>query len=305
MGRRSSRAGTGVLLGLISVLLMMVIVFLWYDSLNTNNYVEAASGSAQFVGIAETVATEPATAPPAPTVTTAPAVTVTADTTPTQLEPTAKSYADSQYTKRAYLTFDDGPSENTGKIIEILNRYGIKATFFVVGNRGAASYKLITDSGNTIALHSMTHTYKKIYKSTDAYFADLDAISKTVKDTTGVDAKIIRFPGGSSNTVSSKYCKGIMKTLVSQVEQRGYTYFDWNCDSGDAEGVNIPASQLLENVKNTCGGQQAVNVLMHDAGSTKLTTIEALPSIIEYFISQGYTLLPITAETEPVHHYVR
>ena len=135
--------------------------------------------------------------------------------------------------KTCYLTFDDGPSDNTLKILDILDKYKVKATFFVMGTGKLSYVKKIHDAGHTVALHTYSHDYSKIYRSQKAYFEDLEKIGAAVKKYTGEDAKVIRFPGGSSNTVSRSYCKGIMTALSKETANRGYVYFDWNVDSTD------------------------------------------------------------------------
>ena len=205
--------------------------------------------------------------------------------------------------KVAYLTFDDGPSVNTMKILDILDKYKVKATFFVIYHKGfEKEYKAIVDRGHTIALHSYTHDYSKIYKSQKGYYSDLNKIHDYVKKTTGVDSRIIRFPGGSSNTVSNKYNKGIMKKLKASVTKNGYYYHDWNVDSTDAAGRNRKASVLLSNVKKGAGKKKVINVLMHDTGKSKKTTVEALPSIIEYLRKQGYSFEAITEDSVLIQH---
>ena len=205
--------------------------------------------------------------------------------------------------KVCYLTFDDGPSENTLKIINILKKYNVTATFFVTGNGTNSYMKNITESGNTIALHTYSHDYKKIYSSSKAYFEDLNKIKELVKKETGVESNIIRFPGGSSNTVSRQYCKGIMSTITKEVEKQGYYYFDWNVDSTDASGNNVAASKLINNIKTYSKGINNVVVLMHDTGS-KNTTVEALPKIIEYYKSQGYVIKGLSEDSKTCHHGV-
>lgn len=206
--------------------------------------------------------------------------------------------------KKVYLTFDDGPSPNTLKILQILKEHNAKATFFVVNSKYNSYMKQIVEGGNAIALHTFTHNYKKIYQSETAWFGDLQKISDVVKRETGVEAKVIRFPGGSSNTVSSRYNKGIMSRLTRQTEQKGYVYFDWNCSSGDANGDGIAASVLVRNVKS---GTKHMNghiiILMHDS-QAKTTTVEALPAILKHFQERGFTFEVITAETPVVHHGV-
>lgn len=203
-----------------------------------------------------------------------------------------------------YLTFDDGPTDNTPKILDILDRYNVKATFFVIYHPDyEKTYKAIVDRGHTIALHSYTHEYSEIYKSEEAYFADLDKLSAYVEKVTGVRSNILRFPGGSSNTVSRKYSKGIMTRLTAEVERRGYSYYDWNLDSGDASGYRVKKSKLIANIKEGVGKGGELMVLMHDAAA-KTTTVDALPEIIEIFKSHGYDFRAITSETPPVHQDV-
>lgn len=212
--------------------------------------------------------------------------------------------ADVRGDKKVYLTFDDGPSPNTLKILEILKEHNAKATFFVVNSKYNSYMKNIVESGNAIALHSFTHNYKKIYQSEAAYFEDLQKISDVVKRETGVEARVIRFPGGSSNTVSTRYNEGIMSRLVRQVEKKGYVYFDWNCSSGDANGNGIAASRLVRNIRGETKRMNGhIVILMHDS-QAKTTTVEALPEILKYFQERGFTFETITPETPVVHHGV-
>lgn len=204
--------------------------------------------------------------------------------------------------KTIYLTFDDGPSPNTPRIISILNSYGIKATFFVKNTSYNGYMKDIVDSGNAIALHSYTHDYKRIYSSDEAFYQDLQDISDLVYLQTGVRSNIMRFPGGGSNTVSKKYSPGIMTRLTQGVADRGYIYYDWNCSSGDAIKNTVPKDTIVANCKRVPAAKNVI-VLLHDTDA-KSTTVEALPEIIEYYQSCGYTFSTITADTPPVHHKV-
>lgn len=208
--------------------------------------------------------------------------------------------------KLAYLTFDDGPSENTFAILDILDEYNIKATFFVIGKeKMGKQYKEIVKRGHAIALHTYSHSYKKIYKSEAAFYKDLEKIRTLVKKETGVDTKIFRFPGGSSNTISKKYSKGLMKKLIASSAKKGYIYHDWNVDSGDGGATNLKKEKLLSNIKRDCKGRDVIDVLMHDSGKTKQTTVEALRDIIDYLKSEGYKFLPIDEGSEPVRHKLR
>lgn len=204
--------------------------------------------------------------------------------------------------KTIYLTFDDGPSPNTPRIISILNSYGIKATFFVKNTSYNGYMKDIVDNGNVIALHSYTHDYKRIYSSDEAFYQDLQDISDLVYLQTGVRSNIMRFPGGGSNTVSKKYSPGIMTRLTQGVADREYIYYDWNCSSGDAIKNTVPKDTIVANCKRVPAAKNVI-VLLHDTDA-KSTTVEALPEIIEYYQSCGYTFSTITADTPPVHHKV-
>lgn len=201
--------------------------------------------------------------------------------------------------KIIYLTFDDGPSENTKKIIDILDKYDAKATFFVTGNNKKCNkyIKEAYEKGHTIGLHTYSHDYKEVYSSMDAYFDDLNKIGQMVKEQIGFVPKYIRFPGGSSNTKSATYCKGLMTTLVTEVQNRGYQYYDWNADSTDAVGNNRPVSVLVKNA--TQSKAKNINLLMHDTAA-KSTTVEALPKIIEHYQKLGYTFKGI--DDTSLHH---
>ena len=203
----------------------------------------------------------------------------------------------------AYLTFDDGPSEYTDAILDVLDYYDAKATFFVIYHKDMEDkYKAIVDRGHTIGLHTFTHKYDKVYRSEKAFFKEIDRIGNYVYRLTGKRTKIIRFPGGSSNTVSRHYCQGIMDTLKKSVPARGYVYHDWNVDSCDAEYYNLAPDKLLENVKKSLTKYRKPDILMHDAGESKRTTVEALPMIIEYIYSQGYSLEGLQLDSYAVHH---
>jgi peptidoglycan/xylan/chitin deacetylase (PgdA/CDA1 family) len=211
------------------------------------------------------------------------------------------SYDESD-TKVVYLTFDDGPSENTQAVLDILDEYGIKAAFFVTAinpdylDMIGECYR----RGHTIGMHTYSHDYAQVYASYDAYWEDLDAIAAIVKDQIGYVPCFIRFPGGSSNTVSANYCTGIMSTLAPDVLDRGYQYYDWDASCGD--GAKHTADELVEATKaDTSYGYTKIVFLMHD-GAGKETTVEALPRIIEYFKSEGYAFAPLDRSTPAPHH---
>ena len=200
-----------------------------------------------------------------------------------------------------YLTFDDGPSYLTGQILDILDGEGIKATFFVCG---ANEYtRRAYNSGHTIGLHSNTHNYSTIYSSSTNFFNDLSTIESKVYNVIGIHSKFIRFPGGSSNTVSRNYSYGIMSYLTSEVENRGYTYFDWNVSSGDAGSAVYDSSSIYSNVINNLSHSRTNIVLMHDSGGHK-ATVSALRDIIRTAKEYGYTFKAIDESTPVVHHSI-
>lgn len=205
-------------------------------------------------------------------------------------------------TKVMYLTFDDGPSENTATVLDTLDRYNAKATFFVTGNGQEYNDYIVQayNAGHTIGLHTYTHDYAQVYASMDAYYKDLKAISDMVEELTGEKSYVIRFPGGSSNSISANYSSGIMSKLVDDVQAKGYQYFDWNVSSGDASENTAPRDFI---VANSCAGTDynQIVLLMHDS-SPKTTTAEALPQIIEFYREQGYIFLPLTVDSYAAHH---
>lgn len=200
-----------------------------------------------------------------------------------------------------YLTFDDGPGEYTNALLDTLEKYDVKATFFVTGNGDDAVIKREFDEGHTVALHSLSHQYAHIYASVENYFSDLAGVSDRVKNITGVESKIMRFPGGSSNLVSKRYDHKtrIMSTLTREVEARGYHYFDWNVDSDDAGKANSPEVVFNNVVSRLKDGENVV--LQHDV---KPYSVEAVAQIIEYGLANNFVFDAITMETPVVHHSV-
>ncbi len=202
--------------------------------------------------------------------------------------------------RRVYLTFDDGPSSNTDKILDILNEYGVKATFFVCGNeRYMEEYQRIVKEGHTLGMHSYSHKFREIYQSTEAFAEDMNKLRAYLYEVTGVESNIVRFPGGSSNTI----CKtDVMQDLIAYLSQEKMIYFDWNISCGDAASSYISAERIAQNVLDNVSKYGSAVVLLHDA-SNKDTTVEALPIIIEKILeSEDTVLLPITEDTTPIQH---
>ncbi len=200
--------------------------------------------------------------------------------------------------KTVYLTFDDGPSIYTKQVLDVLDSYGVKATFFVVNGKQNYLMKDIVNRGHQIGLHAYVHKYEVVYQSEQTYFDDLNKISEVVKAETGVDSRLIRFPGGGSNVISKKYSKGLMTKLTASVADKGYYYFDWNCTNGDAEGAKTISDQLKFCSKFPRSANNII-VLMHD---NKKLTLESLPYIIEYYRDCGMEFGVLTPETPPAHH---
>lgn len=203
--------------------------------------------------------------------------------------------------RKVYLTFDDGPSGNTNRILDILADYDVKATFFVVGKEEEeyqALYKRIVEEGHTLAMHSYSHKYNEIYQSVESYSADLSRLQEFLYDTTGVWCRYCRFPGGSSNTVS----RVDMHELIAYLDEQDMSYFDWNISSGDAASSYISAEDIIRNCTAKLGDFDEAIILLHDA-SDKNSTVRALPGLIETIQSMEDTkILPITDDTERIHH---
>lgn len=202
--------------------------------------------------------------------------------------------------KVVYLTFDDGPSDYTLELLEVLEKYNVKATFFVVGSAKMEYLDDIAQAGHSIALHSNTHNYGKIYKSKNAFYEDLYALQEKVYEYCGVKTFLHRFPGGSSNSVSKKYCKGIMTQLTQELGEKGFTYFDWNVDSDDA-GSARTAKEVYENVIAGIKNRKTSVVLQHDI---KGYSVDAVEKIIQWGLAHGYTFLPLTEDSPTCHHSV-
>lgn len=202
----------------------------------------------------------------------------------------------------AYLTFDDGPSSITHSVLDILKKYNVKATFFVInsGNYNKETLQREVNEGHTIGLHAYDHNYAIAYKDDNSYLNGIDKLRAKVKADTGFDSHYIRFPGGSSNTISKRYSKGIMSRITKTAKQRGYKYYDWNVDDDDA-GRARTADDCYNNVIKELRPNRSNIVLMHDFGTNK-KILEALPRIIEYCQKNGYTMLPIDDNTPEIHH---
>lgn len=204
--------------------------------------------------------------------------------------------------KKVYLTFDDGPSDNTDAILDILAEYNVKATFFVVVNDDSHADQLnrIVKEGHTLGLHSACHVYSKIYKNLFSFEKDVSNVHNTVERITGVDSKYYRFPGGSSNVVSDVS----KQACIDYLHDNGYEYYDWNAESCDAEDLSLSPEQLNENVMSSVRNNEGSSVvLMHDLDD-HYNTVSALPALIETLQAEGYELCAIDENAPTFQHYI-
>lgn len=200
---------------------------------------------------------------------------------------------------KVYLTFDGGPDENTDKILDVLDKYGVKATFFVVGDDSKDMqevYKRIVKDGHTLGMHSFSNKYSTIYASTEAFEQDFDKISSYLKDVTGVNSLYYRFPGGSSNEISNVN----MAEFVRILNEKGITYFDWNVSAGDTSS-DYTVDDVVTNVTEGVKRYKTSVVLLHD-GDDKSTTVEALESLIQKLQQMKAEILPIDENTKVIQY---
>ena len=212
----------------------------------------------------------------------------------------AQNPEDIEGTRYVYLTFDDGPSTYTDEILDILDQYNVKATFFVCGKPGVKYtdlYKRIVNDGHTLGMHSYSHKYSELYASLESFKEDTDNLRIFLYETTGVWAKFYRFPGGSSKPVS----KVDMQELTGYLEDSDVTFFDWNVSAGD-DRAGANKDTIYANIVNNVPKFKHCVVLMHDAADKK-STVDALPEIIEAIQAMEDTVIvPITDDTLPVQH---
>ena len=201
--------------------------------------------------------------------------------------------------KTIYLTFDDGPGPYTEALLDVLAAYDVKATFFVT-----QEYPQYEDmigrayrEGHTIAVHTASHDYYKIYASEQAYLDDFYAMQEVIYRQTGEYTQMFRFPGGSSNTVSN-FNPGIMSRLTGMMNSMGYQYYDWHVDSGDAGGTRSKAG-VVANVTNGCAERRTAVVLQHDV---KDYSVDAVEQIIIWDRQNGYTFRALDLTSPTAHH---
>ena len=203
--------------------------------------------------------------------------------------------------KVIYLSFDDGPGPWTDRLLDVLARYNVKATFFVTGldpdyaDCIGRAYR----EGHSIGVHSASHSYRRIYASEEAFFEDFNAMQELIREQTGQESRIFRFPGGSSNTVS-RFNRGIMTRLARAMTDLGYVYFDWNVDADDA-GKASSTEEVLQNILAGCAEREVSVVLQHDV---KDFSVAAVERVIIWGLTNGYSFAPLDVTSPETHHKI-
>ncbi len=213
-----------------------------------------------------------------------------------------KPASDADADKLIYLTFDDGPGKYTERLLGILDKYDVKATFFVT-NQFPGYQDMIgkaAAAGHAIGVHTYSHVFSEVYASDEAYWEDFNRMNDIIEAQTGHRSVLMRFPGGSSNAVSAKYNEGIMTRLTQQAEEKGYSYFDWNVLSGDA-GETKDSDQIVENILEGIDGKRISVVLCHDIHEY---TVDAMEEMIQKALEEGYTFAPLNENSFTAHQHV-
>ncbi len=218
---------------------------------------------------------------------------------------TTQQAAVSDGSKVVYLTFDDGPSELTEPLLDMLDQCGVKATFFDVGIRIEKYPDLAAETvsrGHAVGLHSYDHDYGNVYSSLESFADSTFKAQAALQSATGVTSYLYRFPGGSSNLVHQKFGTLSMTACADWLTQNGFTYDDWNVSSGDANETPYTADEIADMVIDGVGDMNTAVVLMHNIEG-KESTIEALPKIVETLTAKGYTFGTLQAGGVTVHHH--
>lgn len=197
-----------------------------------------------------------------------------------------------------YLTFDDGPTQNTDAVLEILKEQNVKATFFVIGTTGSMAgerMRAIVEQGHTLGMHSYSHDFDTIYGSVELFLTDMYEIFQKIREETGTTPTVFRFPGGSINA----YNPGLYEEMIAEMLRRGFVPHDWNISVQDATTQILSPSRIVENATINAEGRIRAFILMHD-GARQVTTVEALPAIIERYRALGFQFNSISPETKPI-----
>ncbi|WP_435923942.1 polysaccharide deacetylase family protein [Paenibacillus sp. DYY-L-2] len=215
-----------------------------------------------------------------------------ADTTKTKLE-TEKGTPAPKQEKIVYLTFDDGPSKLTDEVLSILEKEGIKATFFVLGEQ-AQKYpeviRRISEAGHAIGNHTYDHEYDDLYSSFPRFWDQIKRTEEILREITGERPSMVRAPGGTYGHFDQTY--------FDLLEQGGYKVFDWNVDSGDSKRKGVPAAEIVKNATAEKLANEMI-VLLHD-GTGHEGSVKALPEIIRFYKKHGYAFKSLSPEQKPV-----
>lgn len=206
--------------------------------------------------------------------------------------------------KVAYITFDDGPSDVTSRLLDVLDDLDVKATFFVSfeGSDTQQKRDLLKEEsskGHTVGVHTWTHDYYAIYANEQNFLDDFNKMKEAITECTGKTPTVCRFPGGASNTVSITASGGqvIMPTLAKDVQEMGFQYFDWNAGGYDAETPYPTSGELASKVLNDADGQNTVVILLHDVHDF---TVDAVPEIVNELRGRGYTFKTLTPDSPAI-----
>ncbi len=205
--------------------------------------------------------------------------------------------------KIIYLTFDDGPGVYTQQLLDVLKKHDVKATFFLVNTQVDMTHLLtrMVREGHSLGIHSDCHDFATVYASDDALMRDIYAMQARIFDLTGTRTWLLRFPGGSSNTVSRRYCAGIMSRAVERVQEEGFSYFDWNVDSGDAYGCQ-EAERIYRKIISGIRTRRRAVVLQHDVNGCSVSVVER---VILWGKAEGYVFRALTQDAPPCRHRVQ
>lgn len=212
-------------------------------------------------------------------------------------EPKRKEDAGKSKDKIIYLTFDDGPGPYTRRLLKILDRYHVKATFFVTGKGERDIISEIAAAGHSVGNHTSSHKYKEIYSGEEQFYEALYKMEEIIVEKTGMQTKIMRFPGGSSNTCS-RFNDKIMTRLTASVQERGYVYFDWNVDSRDAGDARTPGEVYRNIIKGVQENEVSI-VLQHDVRPYSVVVVQR---VILWGLKNGYVFLPLDENSPTAHH---
>lgn len=195
--------------------------------------------------------------------------------------------------KIVFLTFDDGPTEHTLAILDILNKYNAPSTFFMLkGNivKRPNVVKEVADSGHSIGCHGVSHKVNLFYKTATSPKDEMDSCSKSVAEVVGKGVELIRVPFGSFPHLTSTQKENLAKSQ--------FILWDWNVDSMDwnIQSPDQMVSIVMKQVEKLENKEKVPVILFHD----KEITVMALPKIIENLKALGYEISPLSVEVEPL-----